>query len=178
MVYTHWGRTTCPNTQGTELVYDGRTLGSAWNQAGSSNYLCLHNSLQLLHYIPGSQDARTYLYDTRYQANDHPPAFGHLHNEEVPCAVCFSSGRTATITIPGRTSCPSSWTTEYFGYLMTDRSTSITPVRNARAPICVNHNAQAAGNSINHGGSSIFFMEIRRSGSLDGAEITCVVCTK
>ena len=129
MVYTHWGRPTCPNTQGTELVYEGRTVGSRWDQAGSSNYLCLHNSLQLLHYIPGLQGARAYLHGTRYLTNDHPPAFGQIHYKEVPCTVCYSSGRTATITIPGRTSCPSSWTREYYGYLMTDRAYSSNPLR-------------------------------------------------
>ena len=92
-VYTHWGRTTCPNIQGTERVYEGRIVGSRWDQAGSSNYLCLHSNLELHHYIPGVQTDRAYLYDTRYQIDDIPPAFGHLHSRDIPCAVCYSSGR-------------------------------------------------------------------------------------
>ena len=29
-LYTRWGRTTCPSTPGTELVYAGRVGGSWW----------------------------------------------------------------------------------------------------------------------------------------------------
>ena len=42
VVYTRWGRTTCPNTSGTELVYEGRAAGSYWNhKGGGANYLCM-----------------------------------------------------------------------------------------------------------------------------------------
>ena len=42
VVYTRWGRTTCPTTSGTQLVYAGRAAGS-WNthSGGGANYLCL-----------------------------------------------------------------------------------------------------------------------------------------
>ena len=41
-VYTRWGRTICPNTIGTELLYAGITSGSPHTQhGGGANYLCL-----------------------------------------------------------------------------------------------------------------------------------------
>ena len=41
-VYTRWGRTTCPNTPGTELVYAGRVGGSHPSASGGgANHLCL-----------------------------------------------------------------------------------------------------------------------------------------
>ena len=42
VVYTRWGRTTCPTTSGTQLVYTGRAAGSFYNQqGGGAEYLCL-----------------------------------------------------------------------------------------------------------------------------------------
>ena len=52
-VYIRWGRTTCPSTPGTELVYTGRAAGSeATHRGGGANKLCLHNSPQYLSYSP------------------------------------------------------------------------------------------------------------------------------
>ena len=48
-IYTRWGRTTCPETPGTELVYEGLASGSAFNQyGGGANYLCLLNDPEYL----------------------------------------------------------------------------------------------------------------------------------
>ena len=42
VVYTKWGRTTCPNTTGTQLLYAGRAAGSHYTQRrGGAKYLCL-----------------------------------------------------------------------------------------------------------------------------------------
>ena len=41
-----------------------------------------------------------------------------LHNHNVPCAVCYASTRVAVTMIPAKTRCPSTWTLEYSGYLM------------------------------------------------------------
>ncbi|CAI8045264.1 hypothetical protein GBAR_LOCUS25052, partial [Geodia barretti] len=39
-VYVRWGRTTCPNTLGTELVYSGRAAGTYFtHKGGTSDYL-------------------------------------------------------------------------------------------------------------------------------------------
>ena len=38
--YVRWGRTVCPDINGTELVYDGLTAGSAYNHGGGANYIC------------------------------------------------------------------------------------------------------------------------------------------
>ena len=36
--------------------------------------------------------------------------------------VCYSSQHSSKLMIPGRITCPQSWTEEYEGYLMTTRS--------------------------------------------------------
>ena len=35
-VYIHWGRTSCPTNQGTDLVYSGRARGSRYYQNGGA----------------------------------------------------------------------------------------------------------------------------------------------
>ena len=40
VVYTRWGRTTCPSTSGTQLLYAGRAAGSYYtHNGGGANYL-------------------------------------------------------------------------------------------------------------------------------------------
>ena len=42
VVYTRWGNTSCPSTEGTSLVYSGITAGSYYNHdGGGANYLCM-----------------------------------------------------------------------------------------------------------------------------------------
>ena len=42
VVYTRWGKTTCPSTSGTQLLYAGRAAGSHYTEkGGGANYLCL-----------------------------------------------------------------------------------------------------------------------------------------
>ena len=44
VVYTRWGKTSCPNITGTELVYAGRAGGSWFRHTGGgANYLCMPN---------------------------------------------------------------------------------------------------------------------------------------
>ena len=85
-----------------------------------SSYLCLHRQPQFLRTTAGLQQGwgRLYVYGTLYEARDNPPAFGSIEHHEAPSAVCYTARRNTKITIPARTSCPSSWTREYYGYLM------------------------------------------------------------
>ena len=42
LTYTRWGRTICPTTQGTQLLYAGRAGGTHWGHSGgAANYLCV-----------------------------------------------------------------------------------------------------------------------------------------
>ena len=56
VVYTRWGRTTCPDTLGTELVYAGRAGGTHFNtKGGAANHLCLPETPDYLQYRAGVQ---------------------------------------------------------------------------------------------------------------------------
>ena len=62
VVYVRWGRTTCPSTPGTELVYAGKAGGSHYSHSGGgANKLCLPDDPQYLSYQSGFQDTG-YLY--------------------------------------------------------------------------------------------------------------------
>ena len=120
-MYTRWGRTTCPSTAGTQLLYAGRAAGSAHtDRGGGANYICLPEQPRYSTYTAGTQAGRAHLYGAEYQTagtNDNGP-LSSVHDHNVPCAVCYASTRETVVMIPARLSCPSSWTREYYGYLM------------------------------------------------------------
>ena len=90
--------------------------------------------------------------------------------------------------IPGRTTCPNGWTSEYFGFLMSSRHD-----HRRTEYICMDRDAESAitGSQANEDGALFYPVEVRcydpdpdkRQGGLpcdkfpDGNELTCVVCT-
>jgi len=181
-VYTRWGRTTCPSTPGTQLLYAGRAAGSHFTQSGGgANYICLPEQPQYSTYTAGTQSGRVYLYGAEYQTRngqDIGPlsSFGE-HN--VPCAVCYASTRGTVVMIPARLSCPSSWTREYYGYLMAEW------YRHHRKMFeCVDRYPQSVpGSAANTDGALFYHVEAKCNGIPcppynAHKEIMCVVCTK
>ena len=177
-VYVHWGRTTCPSTPGTELVYAGRAGGSHYQQSGGGvDKLCLPDVPQYLSYQPGFQDTG-YLYGAEYLIYSSQP-FRSMHQHNVPCAVCHSSTRASLLMIPARTSCPFSWTREYYGYLMAERQ------KYARSTFeCVDRSPESVpGGAGSLNGASFYHTETTCNGLpcppyVEGREVTCAVCTK
>ena len=122
VAYTRWGKTSCPNITGTELVYEGRAGGSWWSHmGGGANYLCMPNDPDYLAYQPGVQ-GWSYIYGVEYQTGGlRIGPLRAVHDHNVPCAVCYASTRVAVTMIPAKIRCPSTWTLEYSGYLMSTR---------------------------------------------------------
>ena len=118
--YIRWGRTTCPNVTGTDLVYAGRAAGTHFTHKGTlhiregavtiSVFLIIHNTMNLE------------LHGVEYEMGCNQP-LRSVFQHNVPCAVCHSSTRASVIMIPARLSCTSTWTLEYSGYLMSERYT-------------------------------------------------------
>ena len=127
VVYTRWGKTSCPNITGTEPVYAGRAGGSWFSHTGGgANYLCMPNDPDYLRYTPGVQ-GRSPVYGAEYEIWGGGP-FQAVFQHNVPCAVCYASTRVAVTMIPAKTQCPSTWTLEYSGYLMSAyKGTSSNP---------------------------------------------------
>ena len=113
VMYTHWGRKSCPT--GAELLYEGITGGEGYGHTGGgANYVCLPKVPQYI----STNEPNWYsdMYGTEYDTVNN--IFPGEHNHDAPCAVCYTSTKSVKLMIPARTSCPSSWTIEYKGYLM------------------------------------------------------------
>ena len=120
VVFTRWGRTTCPTTNGTELLYKGKAAGSHFTQSGGgANYICLPDQPEFLSYTPGVYEYQSYIYGAGYETYNGPLSPHYEHN--VPCVVCYVSTRVSYLMIPAKITCPKTWTTEYQGYLMAER---------------------------------------------------------
>ena len=83
------------------------------------------------------------------------------------------------IMIPAKTTCPPSWTQEYFGYLM---SAYFNDPRSMYE--CIDYNAEAVKYDKGYTGKAAFyFVESRCEGIAcppygEGRELSCTVCTK
>ena len=174
VVYTRWGKSSCPSIAGTELVYAGRAGGSGYTQGGAANYLCMPLDPEYtLQYLSGVQ-GKNYVYGTEYQF---PIRGSNDHN--VPCAVCSATTRLQLLMIPAKTSCPTSWTREYYGYLMSQHLNHPPSMYE-----CVDKDQESVpGSQANTNGAMFYHVEAKCNGMQclpynDYKELNCVVCTK
>ena len=174
VVYTRWGKSSCPNVTGTTMMYAGRVGGTHYtHKGGAANYLCMPDDPDYLSYQPGVQGYK-YVYGAEYEE-----PLSAVHNHNVPCAVCYASTRVAVTMIPAKTQCPSTWTLEYSGYLMSD-------YRNHHRTMyeCVDKNPDSLpGSASDTNGALFYHVEASCNGMLcppydPQKELTCAVCTK
>ena len=119
-VYTRWGRTTCPTGQGTQLLYSGRAGGTPrGHKGGAVNFLCLPNNPDHLQYQSGVQETANIGGVQHWYGAIASLSSLNYHN--IPCAVCYVATRSVAVMTPAKTQCPTHWTLEYIGYLMTER---------------------------------------------------------
>jgi len=118
---------------------------------------------------------------TEYEVSGFNPFKENLHEHEAPCSVCFVKSRGSMPMIPARNDCPSGWTEEYHGYLMTEHWNN--PKQTDF--ICVDEDAEyVPGTQANTIGALLYLVEGKCAGSLPcrpyvgGRELTCAVCTK
>ena len=102
---------------------------------------------------------------------------GNQHN--APCAVCLISGRNTVLKIPAKTMCPSGWTREYHGYLM---SANVGSHRTTYE--CIDRSMESLPGSQNDApGGQFWHVEANCTAlgcpPLDNEkELNCVVCSK
>ena len=176
-MYTRWGRTKCPNITGTKLVYAGRAAGSHYtHKGGAANYLCLPNDPSYLQYKSRSA-SYDLIYGSEYETNSGPLSAFQDHN--VPCAVCYVSTRGTVLMVPGKTTCPSSWTQEYNGYLMAAHYTHYRSMYE-----CIDRNPETVpGGTGDQNGALFYHVEATCTGIvcppyIANRELACAVCTK
>ena len=180
-VFTVWGRSDCPKTPGTELVYAGIAAKSEWTvKGGGIDYQCLSRQPQSLTLKPGIQQPRSYITAVEFEDWEGGP-LSRFNLGDITCAVCFTSSRSTTLMIPGRVQCPAGWTVEYSGYLVAERWFHTNPSNH----ICLNKNMAIIGIKKNtHGGIAVH-VEVKCYHNknycppyTNGNEVTCAVCTR
>ena len=184
--YIRWGSRSCPNTTGTELVYSGIAGGTFYREeGGGANYLCMPSDPEYsskLRYLPG-KTAHAHVYAVEYAL---PLQGGHKH--DVVCAVCRTSRRSTMVMIPAKASCPTGWTKEYLGYIMTEyKGRQNADIRGRTMFECVDSGmetvtTQQTSNAV------VFFHHVEvdcnrgftcEAGKYNNhQELSCVVCTK
>ena len=182
--YIRWGRTVCPNETGTELVYDGIAAGSLGSAAGGgANYICMANGDDVEYHDEATTTnlnlATVRAAEYRMQNGQ---ALDHLLGYTVLCAVCAVSARSAHVMIPGRLTCPDTWTVEYTGWLVADRNNG-----NRAIFICLDKTPDATIKTSTSSPESARMHHVESACSSTGLpcppfdatkELACVVCTK
>ena len=174
VTYTRWGSSTCRS--GVTLVYPGRTgVTFGGHQGGASNYVCMPNDPEYTLPSRGGTQGYSFVFGTEYEDPLVPGRFQH----NAPCAVCYLPTMNTVIMIPAKTSCPSDWTREYFGYLMSEA------VLNRRSMYeCVDMGMESVPGSDNHiDGGHFYHVEAHCNGVAcppydNFRELNCVVCSK
>ena len=108
------------------------------------------------------------------------PSLSSVNNHNVPCAVCYVATRSVSLMIPAKTQCPTLWTLEYIGYLMTERLNHHRTMYE-----CVDKDPESVpGLNAFSDPRAIFHLVEPYCNGLscppydDDKELTCVVCTR
>ena len=175
VTYTRWGKISCPNITGTELVYTGRAGGTHYlHKGGAANYLCMPLDPEYTLSYRTGVNGHSYVYGVEYQF---PLQGSHDHN--VLCAVCYASTRETVLMIPAKTSFPTSWTREYYGYLMTEGM-----AHHRSYYECIDKDPESiSGSHANTDGALFYHVEASCTGMVcppydPQKELNCVACTR
>ncbi|XP_072021426.1 uncharacterized protein [Amphiura filiformis] len=179
-VYTRWGNSSCPES--AELVYDGLVGGSLYSQVGgAAQYLCLPQDPIYGHVNPVVHEYRSIIYHTELQF----PGFTileHLQHADAACSVCRTlGGRVSVLMLPAKNKCPSGWTQEYDGFLMTSSQD-----HRRTEYLCVDSNPTPLRGGVQDiNGALLYPVEATCETSnipcppyVAGHELTCAVCSK
>ncbi|XP_046350439.2 uncharacterized protein LOC124131295 [Haliotis rufescens] len=177
-IYTRWGRTEC--SLNNELVYKGVAGGNSYEtKAGPANILCLPDNPEYGNHTPGLQ-AGSLIYGTEYETGTYNTfSFKHLHDHDVPCAVCRSRTKTSVIMVPAKMSCFPGWRVEYTGYLMGGHYSHA-----ASEYLCVDGDAEKDRSGHENKNGHLLYLVEGICGSLPCPpyrnvwELTCTVCSK
>ena len=180
--YVRWGNSSCPDVDGTSLVYEGRAVSGRYNShGGASDFVCLISQGKYHPTSTTTNSGWTYMYGTEYEISTNQALTRDRDNDNVPCAVCEVMTRSKHLMIPGTYECPKGWTTEYFGWLMTGNERNF----GASTFVCVDFNAGLVpGEVANDNGALLYHVQVACAYGMQcppyeqTREVSCVVCTK
>ncbi|PVD19679.1 hypothetical protein C0Q70_20169 [Pomacea canaliculata] len=171
-VYTRWGSKMCSSSGAT--VYSGYVAGSWYTHTGSgANYLCLTpnpvaSNVTKPYYVAS-------LYGAEYEVTTRAE-----NDQDAVCAVCFVKTRSVNIMIPGTNKCPTGWSSEYTGLLMSgyDGHAGSTEF------ICVDSKLEGRNSSSANNNGRLLYLVAGYCGSLpcppylNNYILQCVFCSK
>lgn len=173
--FTRWGASSCPSS--TTTIYSHRAAGAHYQHSGGGiGFLCLHPTPQWLHSTT-TDSSSAQLYQVEYETS--PWSWmASLQNYEMACAVCgTSTSSNQTVTISGRTSCPSGFTMNYNGYLAGSYYTHYRA-----ETFCLDASPVRVGTSSNENGALVYLSEtwsgthVFSSNYKAFYEVACVSC--
>ena len=140
----------------------GRVAGTSMERSGgAANYLCLpDNNVQLYDLNIGISDASV-ITAVEYESQTYGLFPDNIDNKHAVCSVCDTESRGAVLTIPARTTCPSGWTKEYHGFMMTNLDGKAHPTTYE----CVDASPEAMPIPSADSGGQLWFVKIDCSGA-------------
>ena len=167
--------------QSTELVYSGRAGGSRSVEVVAQPTISACLMTQTIFSMLLELRDTTLFMEWNEPISGQPFLNVHAHN--VPCAVCMAVSRCSMLMIPAKTQCPTSWTTEYVGYLISEAHDYALPTTYE----CVDKDPESVPglNGVGWGSGSVIFNHVEASCNGMACppydrekELTCVVCTR
>ena len=158
-------------------MYSGRAGGSYYDhRGGGANHLCLPDDPDHLQFTCRVQ-GNSYIYGVEYEAHLGP--LRNVNDHNVPCAVCHVTTRATLLMIPAKVNCPTNWTTEYTGYLMSAYRYNYRSTYE-----CIDKDPESVSglNGHNSNNALLYHVEPHCSGLScppydREKELTCVVCS-
>ena len=115
---------------------------SFYSKGGGVNYMCLPNDPDFPDNKQLGFQTQAFMYGVEFKSPATSDFFKDVHNEDAPCAVCDVEGRTRSLMIPAKRSCPTGWTQEYEGFLASQKG-----AQKGSEFICVANDPHPSNNS-------------------------------
>ena len=120
------------------------------------------------------------IYGAEYEMRN-GEALSNLADHNIPCAVCYVSTRFAHLMIPGTYECPDTWTTEYSGWLVSEKND-----HKRTEYVCLDKTPETRTDGSGSKDGALMYHVVGGGGGYgipnppyDGRkELSCVVCTK
>ena len=127
MVYIRWGDNRCPPN--AIRLHEGIITQAA---SKTANLLCIPK------FSTQTSSTNQYTSINQYTSTTPPSHITRMEPllytnlqgmvDAVPCARCYDNSHSTEFTFPGSTTCPTDWTRQYYGHLITSYELSTSDV--------------------------------------------------
>lgn len=154
--------------------------GSSFDGTGNgANYQCLPTS-PVYDAFNTSANANRAGISVATLATDGSVLASNLNEKIIQCSMCQTITANTVTMLIGNNTCPSSWTTEYTGYLVSEQETS---GRTGKGYACLKENPDLIDNSSGKTNTATVNLVEHECGALpcgtytNYQEVACIVCS-